>query len=258
MKTVADHNFKGERALVRVDFNVPLDEQLVIMDDSRMRAVLPTLRKILDDGGSAIIMSHLGRPMNGVEDKYSLRHLQDHLKELLDVNVYFVADCVGEEVTQKVKDLGESEVLLLENTRFYPEEASGDDDFAKGLSELADVFVNDAFGTAHRAHASTTIVANYFSEDSKMFGYLMAKEIMNAEKALRNPQRPFTAILGGAKVSDKIQLIERLMNIVDNVIIGGGMAYTFVKAQGGEIGKSLVEDEQLDLAARLLAEANSK
>jgi len=257
MKTIDDLNFNGKKALVRVDFNVPLDENFQITDDTRITGALPTLKKILNDGGSIILMSHLGRPKDGPTDKYSLKHIVKHLSDLLKIDVQFADDCIGKEAIEKAAKLKSGEVLLLENLRFYKEEEKGDADFAKKLADLADVYVNDAFGTAHRAHASTAIVANYFPE-KKFFGYLMFKEIENAEKILNKPERPFTAIMGGAKVSDKLELIDALLDKVDNLIIGGGMAYTFVKARGGEIGNSLVELDKLELANELVKKAELK
>jgi phosphoglycerate kinase len=257
MKTIDQISFNGKKALIRVDFNVPLDENFNITDDNRMTAALPTIEKILKDGGEMILMSHLGRPKDGPTDKYSLRHVVKHLSDLLGQQVEFANDCIGQEAVQKAADLKQGEVLLLENLRFYKEEEKGDVAFAEKLSKLGDVYVNDAFGTAHRAHASTAIIARFFPE-AKYFGYLMAGELANAEKVLNNPERPFTAIMGGAKVSDKIQLIERLLDKVDNLIIGGGMAYTFAKAQGGNIGKSLVEADKLDLANSLVQKAKEK
>lgn len=245
-------NFSGKKALVRVDFNVPLNAQFEITDDTRIRAALPTIQKILSDSGSAILMSHFGRPKNGPEDKYSLKHLVSHLSSLLGSEVQFANDCIGEEAVAKAAALKPGEVLLLENTRFYKEEEKGDREFAGKLAQLGDVYVNDAFGTAHRAHASTTIAADFFDAGHKLFGYLMDAEVANAEKVLHNAERPFTAILGGAKVSDKILIIENLLPKVDNLIIGGGMAYTFVKAAGGQIGNSLVEEDKLDLAKELV------
>lgn len=245
-------SFSGKKALVRVDFNVPLNAQLEITDDTRIRAALPTIKKILSDGGSAILMSHFGRPKNGPEDKYSLKHLVAHISELLGTDVQFANDCIVEEAAIKAAALQQGEVLLLENTRFYAEETKGDRDFAGKLAQLGHVFVNDAFGTAHRAHASTTIVADFFDVDHKLFGYLMDAEVANAEKVLHNAEHPFTTILGGAKVSDKILIIENLLPKVDNLIIGGGMAYTFMKAAGGQVGNSLVEEDKLELAKELL------
>ncbi|PVH23889.1 phosphoglycerate kinase [Sphingobacterium corticibacter] len=257
MKTIDDLNFSGKKALVRVDFNVPLDDDFNITDDNRIQGALPTIQKILKDGGSVILMSHLGRPKEGPTEKYSLKHIVKHLSEVLGVDVQFANDCIGSEVVDKAAALKSGEVLLLENLRFYKEEEKGDQEFAKKLAALGDVYVNDAFGTAHRAHASTAVIAENFS-NNKVFGYLMAKEIENAEKVMNHPTRPFTAIMGGAKVSDKLELIEALLDKVDNLIIGGGMAYTFVKARGGEIGQSLVELDKLDLANALVKKAEEK
>lgn len=257
MKTIDDLNFSGKKVLIRVDFNVPLDENFNITDDNRIQGATPTIKKILADGGSVILMSHLGRPKDGPTDKYSLKHIVSHLSAVLGVDVQFANDCIGEEAKEKAANLQSGEVLLLENLRFYKEEEKGDKDFAEKLAQLGDVYVNDAFGTAHRAHASTAIVADFFP-NNKYAGYLLAAEIKNAEKVLNNPDRPFTAIMGGAKVSDKIELIEALLDKVDNLIIGGGMAYTFVKARGGEIGKSLVEIDKLDLANELVKKAEQK
>ena len=255
---INEYNFSGKKALVRVDFNVPLDENYQIVDDTRMRASLPTIKKIIADGGSAIIMSHLGRPKAGAEYRFSLKHLIVHLGNLLGTNVLFADDCVGAEAQKMSENLKPGQALLLENTRFHGEETKGDEAFARRLSRLGDVYVNDAFGSAHRAHASTAIVANYFDGDSKMFGYLMNAEVANARKVMDDTQRPYTAILGGAKVSDKILIIENLLDKVDNLIIGGGMAYTFFKAQGGEIGNSLLEEDKVDTAKKVLAKAEQK
>ena len=257
MKTIDFLNFSGKKALIRVDFNVPLDKNNKITDDNRIQGAMPTIEKILKDGGSVILMSHLGRPKSGPEDKFSLKHLVDHLSLQLNRQVQFANDCIGSEAESKAKNLKSGEVLLLENLRFYKEEEKGDEAFAKKLANLGDVYVNDAFGTAHRAHASTAVIAKFFPE-AKYFGYLMAGELKNAEKILNHADRPFTAIMGGAKVSDKIELIEKLLNKVDNLIIGGGMAYTFAKAQGGKIGKSLVEEDKLDLANSLIEKAKQK
>jgi phosphoglycerate kinase len=257
MKTIDNLNFAGKKALIRVDFNVPLDESFNITDDNRIQGALPTITKILKDGGSVILMSHLGRPKDGPTDKYSLRHLVAHLSKVLNTEVAFADDCIGQQAIDKAAALQNGQVLLLENLRFYKEEEKGDEAFAEKLSKLGDVYVNDAFGTAHRAHASTAVIAKFFP-DSKYFGYLMAGELANAEKVLNNPERPFTAIMGGAKVSDKILLIEKLLDKVDNLLIGGGMAYTFAKAQGGKIGNSLVEEDKLDLALELIEKAKSK
>jgi phosphoglycerate kinase len=257
MNTIDFLNFSGKKALIRVDFNVPLDEQFNITDDNRMVGAVPTIEKILKDGGSVILMSHLGRPKDGPDDKYSLRHIVKHLAILLNRDVHFASDCIGEEALAKSKELKSGEVLLLENLRFYKEEEKGDEDFAEKLAQLGDVYVNDAFGTAHRAHASTAIIAKFFPE-AKYFGYLMAGELANAEKILNHAERPFTAIMGGAKVSDKILLIEKLLDKVDNLIIGGGMAYTFAKAQGGQIGTSICEDDKMPLALELMEKAKQK
>ncbi|EFK58877.1 phosphoglycerate kinase [Sphingobacterium spiritivorum] len=257
MKTIDDLNFSGKKALIRVDFNVPLDDQFNITDDNRIQGAAPTIKKILKDGGSVILMSHLGRPKDGPTDKYSLKHIVSHLSKVLGVDVQFAADCIGQEAVDKAASLKSGEVLLLENLRFYKEEEKGDVAFAEKLSKLGDVYVNDAFGTAHRAHASTAVIAQFFP-GNKYFGYLMAAEVQNAEKVLNHPERPFTAIMGGAKVSDKLELIEALLEKVDNLIIGGGMAYTFVKARGGEIGQSLVELDKLDLANHLVKKAEEK
>jgi len=259
MSKFSEHNFKNEKALVRVDFNVPLDENFHITDDTRMRAAIPTIKKILSEGGSVILMSHLGRPKGGPEDKFSLKHLLQHLKELLPgVTVLFANDCIGAEAEQKAKDLKPGEVLLLENLRFYKEEEKGNEEFAKKLASLGDVYVNDAFGTAHRAHASTAIIAQFFPPDKRMFGLLMNAEVSNAEKVLNSSEKPFTAILGGAKVSDKIEIIENLLKKANSIIIGGGMAYTFLKAQGKEIGSSLCEEDKLDLANDILSKAKQQ
>lgn len=258
MASFLNHNFSNQKVLIRVDFNVPLNEVFEITDDTRMRATLPTINKILKDGGSVILMSHLGRPKDGPSEKYSLKHLLNHLKQLLgSVNVDFANDCIGAEAKEKAANLKNGEVLLLENLRFYKEEEKGDVAFAENLSKLGNVYVNDAFGTAHRAHASTAIVANYFSAEKKMFGLLMEAEVKSAEKVLHEAQKPFTAIIGGAKVSDKILIIENLLNKATDIIIGGGMAYTFWKAQGKEIGKSLCEEDRLSLAVEILAKAKS-
>ena len=259
MSTFQNHNFSGQKALIRVDFNVPLNDQFQITDDNRMRAAVPTIQKILKDGGRVILMSHLGRPKDGPANKYSLRHLVTHLSQLLGgIKVDFADDCIGDEAVQKCEALQKGEVLLLENLRFYKEEEKGDEAFAEKLSKLGDVYINDAFGTAHRAHASTAIIAKFFPGDKKMFGLLMESEVKSAEKVLHESERPFTAILGGAKVSDKILIIENLLERADNIIIGGGMAYTFLKAQGNEIGGSLCENDKLDLANELLAKAKVK
>ncbi|MCZ4221831.1 phosphoglycerate kinase [Pedobacter rhodius] len=257
MKTVDQFNFKDKKALIRVDFNVPLDDSFKITDDKRMRAALPTIKKILNDGGSVILMSHLGRPKDGPTDKYSLKHIIGDLSSMLGLEAKFADDCIGESAVSAAENLKPGEVLLLENLRFYKEEEKGDVAFAEKLAALGDVYVNDAFGTAHRAHASTAVIAQFFP-DAKYFGYLMASELENAEKVLNHPERPFTAIMGGAKVSDKILLIEKLLDKVDNLIIGGGMAYTFAKAQGGEIGTSLLEADKQELSLELIEKAKAK
>ncbi len=256
MKTLNDINFHNKRALVRVDFNVPLDKSFNVTDDNRIRATIPTLKKILADGGSCILMSHLGRPKEGPEEKYSLKHTISTTEKLLGVKVKFANDCIGEEATTLSASLKPGEVLVLENLRFYKQEEKGDLAFAEKLSKLGDVYVNDAFGTAHRAHASTTIVAQFFKE--KCAGLVMAAELVNAEKVLGNAEKPFTAIMGGAKISDKILIIEKLLDKVNHLIIGGGMSYTFFKAMGGQIGNSLVEDDKLDLAKELIQKAKAK
>ncbi|MGZ5247598.1 MAG: phosphoglycerate kinase, partial [Flavitalea sp.] len=251
-------NFSGKKVLIRVDFNVPLDKQFNITDDTRITAAIPTIQKILENGGSVILMSHFGRPKEGPEDKYSLKHLVPHLKSLLNVPIQFANDCIGQEATDKAAALKPGEVLLLENLRFHKEEEKGDEAFAQKLAALGDVYVNDAFGTAHRAHASTAVMAKFFDSNSKMFGLLMNSEVSSAEKVLHNAENPFTAILGGAKVSDKIMIIENLLEKANNIIIGGGMAYTFFKAQGGKVGNSLVEQERIDTAKELIEKAKAK
>ncbi len=264
MSTFSSHNFAGQKALVRVDFNVPLDAAFNITDDTRMTATIPTIKKILSDGGSAILMSHLGRPKDGPTDKYSLKHLVKHLHELLntaggnDTKVFFADDCIGEQATLTAGMLKPGEVLLLENLRFYKEEEKGDEAFAEKLSKLGDVYVNDAFGTAHRAHASTAVIAKYFATGKKVFGLLMESEVISAEKVLHGSEKPFCAIIGGAKVSDKILIIENLLERATDIIIGGGMAYTFIKARGGKIGNSLCEDDRLQTALEILEKAKQK
>ena len=256
MKTLDQYNFSGKRALVRVDFNVPLNKQYEITDDTRLKAAIPTINKIIQDGGAVILMSHLGRPKEGPEDKYSLRHLLPYLSRELGRDVQFAADCAGDEARQKAQSLQPGQVLLLENLRFYKQEEKGDKDFAQKLAQLGDVWVMDAFGTAHRAHASTAVVADFMKD--KVAGYVMQAELENAERVLGNPQRPFTAIMGGAKISDKIEVIEKLLDQVDYLIIGGGMSYTFFKALGGHIGNSLVEADKVDLASDLIRRAKEK
>jgi len=253
-------NFKGLKALVRVDFNVPLNDQFQVTDDTRMRAAIPSIQKILKDGGTVILMSHLGRPKDGPTNKYSLSHIAGHLQKLIgnDHEVFFASDCIGEPAEKASSLLETGDVLLLENLRFHKEEEKGDAAFAEKLSRLGDVYVNDAFGTAHRAHASTAIIADYFESDKKMFGLLMEGEVKSAEKVLLQSEKPFTAIIGGAKVSDKILIIENLLEKATDIIIGGGMAYTFWKAQGKDIGNSLCEEDRLPLAAELLEKAKAK
>lgn len=258
MADIHSYNFDGKRALIRVDFNVPLDkETLEITDDTRIRAALPTIKHILQSGGSVVLMSHLGRPKEGFEDKYSLRHIVAHTGKLLDVEVKFASDCIGENALAMSAGLKSGEVLLLENLRFYKQETTGTESFAEELSKHGDVYVNDAFGTAHRAHASTAIIAKFFPK-AKMFGYLLEAEIKSVDRVLNSNDKPLTAIVGGAKVSSKITIIERLLDKVDNLIVGGGMAFTFVKAKGGEVGGSLVEDDYLDVARKIIKEAQEK
>jgi phosphoglycerate kinase len=254
MKNIDSYNFSGRRALIRVDFNVPLDPNYHIADATRIDAAVPTIKKILNDGGSVILMSHLGRPKEGPEERYSLMHLVGYLKEVLETEVKFADDCIGEQARELSKGLKGGEVLLLENLRFYKEETKGDVEFARKLSELGDVYVNDAFGTAHRAHASTAIIAQFFPED-KMFGYIMENEVKSIDKVLKEPQRPFTAILGGAKVSGKIEIINNLLDKVDNLLIGGGMMFTFIQARGGDVGNSMVEPELQELVREALKKA---
>jgi phosphoglycerate kinase len=256
-KTVDHYNFSGKRALIRVDFNVPLNSDFNVTDPTRIKAAIPTIQKILKDGGSVILMSHLGRPKEGPAEKYSLKHTISTLSGLLGCAVKFADDCIGASAVELSAGLQPGEVLLLENLRFYKQEEKGDVEFAQKLASYGDVYVNDAFGTAHRAHASTAVIAQFFKHNS-MFGYVMAGELENAEKVLSKAEKPFTAIMGGAKVSDKILIIERLMEKVDHLIIGGGMAYTFVKAMGGEIGNSLCEADKLDLALDILKKAESR
>ncbi|GGF21471.1 phosphoglycerate kinase [Echinicola rosea] len=256
IKSVDNLSFEGKRALVRVDFNVPLDANFEVTDDTRIQAALPTINKILDDGGAVILMSHLGRPKGGPDERFSLKHILLDLEKALDRPVKFAPDCIGDEATQVAAALKGGEVLLLENLRFYDEETKGDAGFAKKLAAHGDIYVNDAFGTAHRAHASTAIVAENFND--KVCGYLMLSELENADKVLGNPVRPLTAIMGGAKISDKILIIEKLLDKVDNLIIGGGMSYTFAKAKGGSIGDSLLEADKMDLTKELEAKAKEK
>jgi phosphoglycerate kinase len=258
MKTVDSINFKNKRALVRVDFNVPLNEKYEVTDSTRIKAAIPTIKKILNDGGSIVLMSHLGRPKEGPSDKYSLKHIVSELSKQLGISVLFDDDCIGENAFSKSAALKNGEVLLLENLRFYKEEEKGDDAFAQKLSQHGQIYVNDAFGTAHRAHSSTAVIAKFFESDSKCFGYVMAGEVASIDKVLNQTQKPFTAIVGGAKVSDKILIIEQLINKADNILIGGGMAFTFVKAMGGQIGKSLCEDDRLDVANELIKKAKAK
>jgi len=256
IKNVDNLSFKGKKALIRVDFNVPLDEHFHVTDDTRIQAALPTINKILADGGSAILMSHLGRPKSGPEDKFSLKHIVVELEKALERPVKFAQDCIGSEAKELALGLEPGEVLLLENLRFYKEEEKGDAEFAKKLASLGDIYVNDAFGTAHRAHASTAVIAQFFTD--KVCGYLMLSELRNADKVLGDPARPYTAIMGGAKISDKILIIEKLLDKVDNLIIGGGMSYTFAKAQGGTIGDSLLEADKLDFVLELMEKAKAK
>lgn len=256
MKTINIIDFKDKKAIVRVDFNVPLNDKFQITDDTRIKAALPTVNYILDHGGSVILMSHLGRP-KGVDSKFSLNHIVDHLSKLLGRPVIFVNDCMGIEAWEKARKLQPGDVMLLENLRFYPEEKEGDIEFSKKLASMADVYVNDAFGTAHRAHASTTVIAQFFP-DKKSFGLLLEKELAGIDKVLHQSEKPVTAIIGGAKVSSKIGIIENLLPRIDNLIIGGGMTFTFVKAQGGTIGNSLVENDFLDMAKSILQKAEEQ
>ena len=256
MTTLDSYNFSGKKALVRVDFNVPLNDKFEITDDTRIRATIPTISKILSEGGSVILMSHLGRPKDGPTEKYSLKHLVNPLSLILGKTVKFADDCIGASATEMAEALQPGEVLLLENLRFYKEEEKGNEEFAEKLSKLGDVWVMDAFGTAHRAHASTAVIGKFFKD--KVCGYVMQAELDNAERLLEHSERPFTAIMGGAKISDKILIIERLLDKVDNLIIGGGMSYTFTKALGGNIGKSLLEADKMDLTLELLEKAKQK
>jgi phosphoglycerate kinase len=256
MKTLNDFNFNNQKAIIRVDFNVPLDENFKVTDATRIEAAKPTIDKILKDGGSVILMSHLGRP-KGVEAKYSLQHIVSKTEEILGQKVHFASDCIGEIAENEAKNLQPGEILLLENLRFYVEEEKGDVEFSKKLASLGDIYVNDAFGTAHRAHASTTIIAQFF-QDAKCFGYLLSKEIESIEKVLKNSEKPVVAILGGSKVSSKITVIENILDKVNHMIIGGGMTFTFIKALGGKIGNSICEDDKLDLAIEILKQAKEK
>jgi len=266
MQMIDNYNFKGKKAIIRVDFNVPLGAQYEVTDDTRIRGALPTIRKVLEDGGSAILMSHLGRPKSGPEEKFSLKHVIPNLEGHLGIKVQFAEDSVGEDTPAMAASLKPGEVLLLENLRFHSaedkiktdEEKAATRAYAEKLSRYADVYVNDAFGTAHRAHASTAVIADFFDADSKMFGFLINKEIQAMDKVLHQSEKPFTAIMGGAKVSDKIQVIENLLDKVDNLVIGGGMTYTFIKARGGVIGNSLCEEDKLDVAAELVKKAEAK
>ena len=264
MSRFQDHNFDNQRALIRVDFNVPIKNG-TITDDTRIRAAVPTIKKVLADGGSVVLMSHWGRPLKDIEKKpnltladFSLKPVVPYLSKILGIDVQFAEDCISDDATQKAKNLKPGQVLLLENLRYYKQEEKGDRDFAEKLSKLGDVYVNDAFGTAHRAHASTAVIAEFFPGDKKMFGLLMEGEVMAAEEVLHNNKKPFTAIIGGAKVSDKIMIIENLLDRATDIIIGGGMAYTFFKAEGGQIGNSLCEDDRLDMALDLLKKADEK
>src|SRR5690606_26821575 len=257
MKTIEDFNFNNKKALIRVDFNVPLDGDFAVTDTTRIEAAKPTIVKVLEEGGSAILMSHLGRPKGKKSDELSLKHIVAKVSEIIGVQVKFVDQSIGKDAEQAAKDLQPGEVLLLENLRFHSEEEAGEESFAEALSKLGDVYVNDAFGTAHRAHASTTIVAKYFGQN-KCFGYLLAKEIEAIAKVMESGEKPVTAILGGSKVSSKITIIENILDKVDHLIIGGGMTYTFIKAQGGKIGDSICEDDKQELALRNLKDAQAK
>ena len=270
MSKFSDFNFSGHKALIRVDFNVPIDMDFNVTDNTRITATIPTIKKILADGGSVILMTHLGRPKDGAVDKYSVKHLINSLYKLLNVGypnsvnynentkVLFADDCIGTQAVLAASILKPGEVLLLENLRFYKEEEKGDEAFAEKLSKLGDVYINDAFGTAHRAHASTAVIAKFFEANNKMFGLLMESEVLSAEKVLHQAKKPFTAIIGGAKVSDKILIIENLLDRATDIIIGGGMAYTFMKARGGKIGNSLCEDDRLETAKEILEKAKQK
>ncbi len=258
MKTVNSINFLNKRAVIRVDFNVPLNDAFEITDSTRIKAAIPTLKKILKDGGSIVLMSHLGRPKDGPTSKYSLKHIVAEVSKQLGTAVLFTNDCISDEAFLKSSSLKNGEVLLLENLRFYKEEEKGDEAFAQKLSKHGNIYVNDAFGTAHRSHASTAVIAKFFTPENKCFGFVMAGEVESINKVLKQSQKPFTAIIGGAKVSDKILIIEQLLDKANNIIIGGGMAFTFVKAMGGQIGKSLCEEDRLDTAKKLIETAKQK
>jgi len=253
-KNIDNYDFTGKKVIIRVDFNVPLNEQFEITDDTRIRAAIPTIKKVINEGGAVILMSHLGRPKEGPEEKFSLQHLVPYLSEKLGAEVQFADDCIGEQAKEKTAVLKPGQVLLLENLRFYKEETKGDEAFAEKLASLADVYMNDAFGTAHRAHASTAIIAKFFPND-KMFGYIMRNEIASINKVLTEGKKPIVAILGGAKVSGKIEIINNLLNKVDQILIGGGMMFTFIKALGGKVGDSLVEDDLIETAKKTMAKA---
>lgn len=256
MTTIDDFNFEDKKALIRVDFNVPLNDSFEVTDTTRIKSAKPTIIKILEDGGSCILMSHLGRP-KGVQEEFSLNHIVSKVEDILGVEVKFVENCVGEKAEAAAADLKPGEILLLENLRFHDEETAGDEHFAKALSKLGDIYVNDAFGTAHRAHASTTVVAKFFPE-KKCFGYLLAQEIESIKKVMETGEKPVLAVLGGAKVSSKITIIENILDKVDHLIVGGGMTYTFIKAQGGKIGDSICEDDKMELALEILKKAEAK
>ena len=258
MQHIHSYDFKGKRALIRVDFNVPMDkETLEVTDNTRIRAAAPTIKHVLDNGGSVVIMSHLGRPKDASEVKYSLKNILEHTSKILGVNIKFAGDCIGADALKMSTELNPGEVMMLENVRYYKQETTGKESFAELLAKHGDAYVNDAFGTAHRAHASTTVVAKFFPND-KMFGFLIEGEIKSVDKVLNSTEKPLTAIVGGAKVSSKITIIERLLDTVDNLIVAGGMAYTFVKAGGGKVGNSLVEDDYLDMAKRIIVDAKTK
>jgi len=256
VKTIETTDFRGKKALIRVDFNVPLNEAMEVVDDTRIRAALPTIQRVIESGGIPVLMSHLGRPSGGYEAKYSLKNIAIHVQNITGAEVIFAADCIGERAKQACLNSKHGEIVLLENLRFHPEEKRGDQAFAKALSDLGDLYINDAFGTAHRAHASTTTVAQFFPK-RKMFGYLMLKELESLDRVLKNPTKPVTAILGGAKIAGKIEVIKELMSLVDNIIIGGGMSYTFIKALGGEIGDSLVDPDKIEVAKGIMDTAKN-